>query len=147
MTSKPEPVMFRCTNQRCGHAFLSMPPPDGYKSAMEHPDCEKCGEWCKNMDDFRPGAPAVLSAKTRGSDHALKELANRYDLSDMGQRGGTRIGETALQVQNRALETGSSVCTPTKSHLATKIEVPAGGARFAGGGKAIPTKVVAAHKG
>jgi hypothetical protein len=133
---------WRCVNQRCAHLFLTTQ--DGGVIPDFDPTCPKCHG--SAMETQRK-APSCLSAKTRGSDQALKGLANRYDLSDMGQRGGTRIGETALQVQNRALQTGDAICSSTKSALAHKISVPAGGPRFQGGSKALPTTVVAAHKG
>lgn len=134
--------MWRCVNQRCAHPFLTTQ--EGGVFPDFEPTCPQCHSAALETQRKAPGS---LSAKTKGSDQALKGLANRYDMTDMGQRGGTRLGETAMQIQSRALETGNSVCTSTKSSLAHSISVPAGGARFAGGGKAIPTKVVAAHKG
>lgn len=140
--------MWRCTNQRCAHTFMTN---QDFRNS-DNPDCPKCRQFsqCANPPSNKSpvfGVPGVLSAGTRGSDQALRGLAERYSLSDMGQRGGTRLGETAMQVQSRALETGHSVCSPTKSHLASKVTVPAGGPRFGGAKKSIPTQVVANHKG
>lgn len=140
------PVMFRCSNQRCAHVFMIPETEEIFH------DCGKCGQDAISVRPVKKsevfGVPGTISAKTRGSDHALKSLASRYDMTDMGQRGGTRTGETAmLQDRNRALESGQSICTSTKSALAHSISVPAGGPRFQGGSKSLPTQVVAAHKG
>lgn len=77
----------------------------------------------------------------------MRGLAERYNMSDMGQRGGTRVGETALQIKNRALESGDAVCAPTSGGMKNRVQMPAGFAKFKTGSKSIPTQVVANHKG
>lgn len=148
-----ETYSFLCTARRCGHRFLTQNAGDAYQSAFDHPECPKCGDGgCRIITQNRPygvepGAPNILSAKTKGSDQALKSLASRYNLSDMGQRSGTQTGESSMQLQQRALKDGGSVCSGIKGNMTHRVQMPAGFAKFKNSAKALPTHVVARHEG
>ena len=135
--------MWRCTSQRCAHPFLTVQ--KGGVLPDFTPNCPKCRSAA--VETGARKVPGMLSAKTKGSDSALRGLSNRYGLSDMGQRGGTRTGETAMQIQQRSLENNQSVCAPTKDGQRHRVQMPAGFAKFKASSKRIPTQVVAAHKG
>lgn len=120
--------------------------------------CPKCNANCQ--ESVLPKAPGMLSARTQIADGVLRSQAARYNMTDMGQRGGTRQGDTAQRLmQNAPTQTyapraGFEIpfshdpsCAWSKNPPKSTVGVPAGGPKFKSAGKAIPTKVVGTHKG
>lgn len=148
--------MWKCRNQRCAHTFMTSQ--EGGVIPDFVPCCIRCGD--SQPIEGRRTAPGVMSSGTRIADGVLRSQADRYNLKDMGQRGGTKYGETAQRLthnaptQTYAPRAGFEIpfshdpsCAWSKNPPKSTVGVPAGGPKFKSAGKAIPTKVVGTHKG
>jgi hypothetical protein len=95
-------------------------------------------------------------------DKTLRRIADRYKLSDMGQRGGTRMGESSRQARQQEtpekfvncqgfqVPVTNGICsTWSTSNIDTKIKPAGVGQPYAGlrTPRAIPTKVAYEHNG
>jgi hypothetical protein len=117
--------------------------------------CPRCG--CEDI----VWIPTRHNGSAASVDATLKSLADRYKMTDMGQRGGTRPGEIAkhltpsapaekfVNVQGVNVPVGNGITSGWATTTNNTTLKPAAGAPYAGlkTAAAIPTKVVAAYKG
>lgn len=148
--------MWKCVNQRCAHTFATSQKEGVIPDFI--PSCPQCG--CPESMEGPRRAPGAKSSETQTADTLIRGHANRYNLSDMGQRGGTKYGDSAQRVNlpqataTYAPRSGFEIPfshEPTsawcKNPPKSSIVAPTDGARFRRSGKGIPTQVVASHKG
>lgn len=146
---------WQCLNKRCNNIF---------EAWDNSPTCPKCKcvkvQWKPTGISIGKVAPSI--------DRTLRAQADRYGLSDMGQRGGTKAGEPAKPDAPQArvhgdvrpytpapgfsvpfTGTDQATCTWSQNAPSFKvrapIEVAAGGAKFRHP-KKIPTHVAAIDK-
>lgn len=112
--------------------------------------------FCDSDDDVI-WIPKRHNGSAASVDQTLRDVADRYKLSDMGQRGGTRMGETpkhALQQEKiERYHNVNGVNIPVTNNITstwadTNFTAPVSskiGSSF-GGSKKVPTRVTAAHR-
>lgn len=140
---------WQCLNRRCKSIFDHGDP---------NPACPKCGnvrvQWVPGGGHIAKVAP--------GMDRTLRGLANRFGLTDMGQRGGTHAGEAAKpdRPTPRPVDPSTPMYRPAPGFevpwsagptaafssqvfpLGSTSRVPINGPKFKRGKQGLPTQVV-----
>lgn len=126
-----------------------------FEEKRHDPYCLYCG--CEDVSWI----PQKFASATH-VDKTLRRIADRYKLSDMGQRGGTKMGESSRQhkiqetpekfvnVQGFNVPVTNGVCSTWSTSTHNTAIKPAGvGQPYAGlkSSRPIPTKVMHEHKG
>ena len=93
MMSAPSFDTWRCQSPRCAHVFLVV------KQFGEVYKCPKCQQPAIMV---KSGKSYVTNGKSKQTDKLLQGVADRHNLTDMGQRGGTRAGESVKQIKPQA---------------------------------------------
>lgn len=141
---------WQCLNRRCKSVFDHGDP---------NPACPKCGnvrvQWVPGGGHIGKVAP--------GMDRTLRGLADRFGLTNMGQRGGTHAGEAAKPdlPTPRPIDPSAPMYRPAPGFevpwsnaptaafssqvfpLGSTSRVPINGPKFKQGKQKLPTQIVA----
>ncbi len=136
-----------CLNRKCTAEFDSDQP---------NPECPTCE--CARVQWLPRGGH--LAGSSTGIDKTLRQVSDRFGLTDMGQRSGTHAGERAAPHLRQANPNERRYSPMPGFDVPWSNSATAGwasapyplrksfepGARFSGAGKSIPTEVVAKAK-